>query len=293
MIRKSTWLHLRFPFSFFLLPVYLFALSLSPEPAFWPALGVFFILHLLVYPASNGYNSYFDRDEQSIGLLRKPPPVQKQLYDVSIALDLAAIVLALFISFAFAAMILIYGLVSKAYSHPAVRLKKYPVGGWLTAGFFQGFFTFIACWLGINGGDLVGLLQPAVLLPAALCSLLLWGSYPMTQVYQHEEDARRGDRTLSLMLGVRGTFHFTALMFLVANGGFLYFYLDCCGLPPALAFQLFLLPVLLFFVIWYLKVRRDRSRADYRHTMQLNALSSLCMNAFFLLFLFVWGPAAM
>ena len=291
MIGKSTWLHLRFPFSLFLLPVFLFALSLCPGAMFWPSAGVFFILHFLVYPASNGYNSYFDRDEESIGLLRKPPPVQKQLYDVAIALDLAALVLAAFISFGFAVMVLVYGLVSKAYSHPSIRLKKYPVAGWITAGFFQGFFTFIAVWIGVSVGNFSDLLNPYVLIPAGLSSMLLWGSYPMTQVYQHAEDARRGDRTLSLLLGINGTFHFTALIFLATNAGFVYFYAGYFGWLQALVFQAFLLPVLAFFIQWYFRVRRDPTRADYRNTMQLNAISSLCLSAFFVLFLLLWGPA--
>ena len=33
---------------------------------------IFVILHILVYPASNGYNSYMDRDEGSIGGLKNP-----------------------------------------------------------------------------------------------------------------------------------------------------------------------------------------------------------------------------
>ena len=32
-----------------------------------------------------------------------------------------------------------------------------------------------------------------------------WRAYPMTQIFQHEED-KRGDETLSLKLGIKGTF---------------------------------------------------------------------------------------
>ena len=54
MISRSTLLHLRIPFSFFLLPVYLFALSISNTPAWQNVLFVFFIVHFLLYPATNG-----------------------------------------------------------------------------------------------------------------------------------------------------------------------------------------------------------------------------------------------
>ncbi|MFM8914314.1 MAG: UbiA family prenyltransferase, partial [Flammeovirgaceae bacterium] len=193
---RSTLLHLRFPFSYFLLPVYLFALSQSPDFTADRLLWSFLLIHLLLYPASNGYNSYFDKDEQSIGGLKNPPKVNVSLYWAALFLDAAAIALAMLkISFLFAAMLFVYGLASKAYSHPSVRLKKYPFGGWLVTGFFQGFFTFLMSYVGINHAEAGNLVQAKVLIPAALTSIMLWGNYPMTQVYQHEEDAKHGDST--------------------------------------------------------------------------------------------------
>src|SRR5688572_32252836 len=93
MLSRSSWLHLRIPFSFFLLPIFLFSLSVSPNFN-GPRIGwVFFILHFLLYPASNGYNSYFDKDEKSIGGLKNPPPVHTGLYYTALIFDLVAVVL--------------------------------------------------------------------------------------------------------------------------------------------------------------------------------------------------------
>jgi hypothetical protein len=55
---------------------------------------VFFIIHFLVYPASNGYNSYIDRDESPIGGLEKPPLPTKELFYLTLFLDFVAVVLA-------------------------------------------------------------------------------------------------------------------------------------------------------------------------------------------------------
>ena len=151
MFSSSSWLHLRIPFSYFLLPVFLFSLAISPNITGKSILWTFIIVHFFLYPASNGYNSYFDKDEKSIGGLKNPPPVKKGLYYLSLLFDVIAIVLGfLLINPTFAFMLLIYGLVSKAYSHPAIRLKKLPVTGWLVAGLFQGLFTFMMCYIGIN-----------------------------------------------------------------------------------------------------------------------------------------------
>ncbi|MDX5481218.1 MAG: prenyltransferase, partial [Hymenobacteraceae bacterium] len=70
---------MRIPFSLYLMPVYWFALSTVSGFALWRAVAVFLVLHLLVYPASNGYNSYHDRDEGSIGGLKQPPKVTHEL----------------------------------------------------------------------------------------------------------------------------------------------------------------------------------------------------------------------
>lgn len=279
---RATFLHLRFPFSFFLMPVYLFALAVYATINIQNAALIFVILHVLVYPASNGYNSYFDKDEKSIGGLKSPPKTSKDLYNWALILDVLALALSLIISWQFSLMILIYGLVSKAYSHPMIRLKSMPIVGWLATGIFQGYFTFLAVVLGLHNFEFSDLLNLQWQIPAVLSSLLLMGSYPMTQVYQHEEDRQRGDKTISLKLGILGTFYFTGLFFFFSNGGLILYFYEGFGLMTAVLFQLSLLPVIGYFLYWFLKVLKDENKADFEHTMRLNLLSSVMLNIFFL-----------
>ncbi|MFZ9046025.1 MAG: UbiA family prenyltransferase [Cyclobacteriaceae bacterium] len=287
-MKKSTIQHLRLPFSFFLMPVFLFALAVAPvENTLMEALSVFIVLHILVYPASNGYNSFFDKDEGSIGGLKAPPKVTKELYAVSLLLDVIAISWSAFISLPFAFMVLIYGLISKAYSHPSIRLKRYPIIGWLTIGVFQGFFTVWMSLVGLGTSWLEFFDQPLLIYASVLASFLLLGSYPMTQVYQHEEDAERGDRTISLKLGILGTFHFTAILFFFSSIGYMWFFRRYYALTHVFLFLAFLTPVLLFFGYWYLQVRKDRTAADFERTMKLNVISSTCLNLFFAYLAFV------
>jgi 1,4-dihydroxy-2-naphthoate octaprenyltransferase len=181
-------------------------------------------------------------------------------------------------------MLLIYGLISKAYSHPSIRLKKYPILGWFMAGLFQGFFTFLMCYVGLNNFSLENSLNSNVLIPAALSSLMLWGNYPMTQVYQHEEDAKRGDQTLSLKLGIRGTFVFTAIVFSIAVMGFVFYFLEFFEMKYVVAFMIALFPVLGYFLFWFLKVIKDERKANFSYAMGLNFVSATCLNAFFIYF---------
>src|ERR1700741_1402342 len=103
---KNTILLLRFPFSFFLMPVYWFALSQQTNINTSNAIIVFCILHLLVYPASNGYNSYMDRDEGPIGGLKHPPKVTKSLFYTTVIMDIIAVLAAFSISVTFSILIL-------------------------------------------------------------------------------------------------------------------------------------------------------------------------------------------
>lgn len=289
MFSRSSWLHLRIPFSYFLLPVFLFAVAISPNinqrGLFW----VFIILHLFLYPASNGYNSYFDKDEKSIGGLKNPPKVDTGLYYLAIGFDVIALLLGYFIiNPLFAVMLFIYGIVSKAYSHPMIRLKKYAIIGWIAAGLFQGAFTFIMCYAGLNNFSLISCLNAQVIIPSLLTTVMLWANYPMTQVYQHEEDLTRGDITLSVKLGIRGTFYFTTLVFIVVMIQFTFYFIEFHQLKYAIAFFIALAPVLLYFLFWFYKVLNNESYANYSYAMGLNFISATCLNVFFI-YLFLDG----
>jgi 1,4-dihydroxy-2-naphthoate octaprenyltransferase len=290
MISRSTLLHLRVPFSYFLLPVFLFSLALSPSVNVSRTFLVFFILHFLLYPASNGYNSYFDKDEKSIGGLKHPPRVKKDLYYSAILLDLIAIIVGyLTVNTSFAIMLLLYGLVSKAYSHPLTRLKKYPIIGWVTAGLFQGCFTLLMSYIGINDVLFDVVFDEKISYAGLLSTAMLLGNYPMTQVYQHDEDLKRGDYTLSIMLGIRGTFYFVAIVFSCVTLAFYFYFRSFLSAQAGTIFIISLLPVLLYFFYWLNKILKDESFADYSHTMMLNFISATCLNVFFLYLFFSSG----
>src|SRR5436190_5539207 len=174
MIRPSTIQLLRFYFSFFLMPVYWFSLSQTPQVNVPDAILVFFILHLLVYPASNGYNSYMDRDTESIGGIKNPQQPTSQLFYATIILDLAAILLSYFISLVFMVGIIAYIGASRAYSFRGIRLKKYPIIGYLTVVIFQGGLTFFLVMHGTSFDKTIDIPFMGIL----TASLLIGGFYP-------------------------------------------------------------------------------------------------------------------
>ncbi|CAN5892064.1 hypothetical protein BH24BAC1_BH24BAC1_06250 [soil metagenome] len=274
---------LRIPFSLFLLPIYLFALSnvQAQDISVIQAVLVFFIIHLLVYPASNGYNSYFDRDEESIGGLKHPPKVSPGLYKLVVVLDVLSVALSLLISIPFALLIVVYLFVSKAYSYDKIRLKKYPVISTVVVTFFQGAFTFFLVQFG-SGVPMEHILETNNLILALVSTLFLVGSYPLTQVYQHAEDSRRGDLTISRMLGINGTYAFSAASLLLASALLVWAYLEMGQVQNILLFLLFSVPVVVVFCQWLLQVQKDPRAVNFENTMRMNKTSSLCLGLAFL-----------
>lgn len=275
--------HLRIPFSFFLLPVYIFALGISPNIGEDRIILTFVVLHLFIYPASSAYNAYFDKDKANLSSL-KTTPVSIGLYYTSLIFEFIGIALAWLISMEFALLVFTYGLASKAFSHPGIRLKKHPWFGWLFAGFFQGVFIFYMAYVGVNDFGWEIALKWKVVLPGLIISAFLWSTYPMTQINQHKEDDAIGDYTLSLLLGIRGTFLFTLIAFLLVTLGFEYYFLNYHTQEIAFAFLLFITPTVLCFLIWFALVHRDEKYANHRWTMTLYLISAICFNAFFVYF---------
>lgn len=280
---NNTVKHLRFSFSFFLLPVFLFALSQALLVNWFNALAAFVILHLLVFPSSNGYNSYQDRDETSIGGLKHPPKVSKNLFYVTLLFDAVALVLAYLISWLFSFLLLVFIIMSRMYSYRGIRLKKYPVTGFLVVFLFQGGYVFLMTLSAVSDQYLPALFTLGNLLCMVISSLFIGSMYPLTQIYQHEADRKDGVKSLSYLLGYKGTFIFSALLFAAASA-LLFYYLGSRSHYTALIlFVLLIIPVVIFLSKWFGRVSRNSRYADFENTMKANLLSSTSMNLFFLI----------
>lgn len=273
---------LRIPFSVFLMPVFWLTLFNLNTFSFLQAVHVFVIIHFFVYPASNGYNSFHDKDRGSIGGLEKPPAVNRFLFPFVLVFESIALIYSFLIfDFIFVSMILCYLLVSKAYSYKKIRLKKYPISSTFIVVVFQGFFIYMAIAYALSE-------NPAFLikwrtLSLGLCSsVLLLGSYPLTQVYQHEEDRSRGDYTLSLLLGVKGTFLFSGAAFFLGATWLFFWFIEHRTVDDFLIFAFVSIPILFYFAYWFYKVKENTENANYRRAMNMNIISSICLSGAFI-----------
>jgi 1,4-dihydroxy-2-naphthoate octaprenyltransferase len=285
VLHRSTIQLLRFHFSLFLLPVYLFALSQLNKINWVDAVIVFFILHVLVYPASNGYNSYMDRDETPIGGLSKPLRPTKQLFYATIIMDVIAVGFSLAISIYFAVGVILYILASRAYSYRGIRLKRFPLTGYVLVIIFQGAVTF---FLSYHGSSVDKTLE-IPFWPALASSLLIGGYYPLTQIYQHEEDLKDGVVTISYKLGKKGTFVFCGIVFALATAAMFFTFDERGQVQFFFIFTVCMLPMIFFFMQWMARTWKDQSKADFKNSLRMNLLASCCTTICFLILIIMKG----
>jgi 4-hydroxybenzoate polyprenyltransferase len=141
-------------------------------------------------------NSAYDRDEGDIAYLRRPPPPPRRLAGFSLGLMGVGQLLALALPVRYAAAYALCFLLSVLYSVPPVRLKAVAGADWVINMWGFGTLTPYAGWAATG----IALDGPLALVLLAFCPLFA-ALYPLTQLYQLEEDSRRGDRTLAVVLG--------------------------------------------------------------------------------------------
>ncbi len=145
-------------------------------------------------------NSVFDKDEGDIGYLNAPPPLPQHLLAFSVALLAGGQLLAFALPPAFRLAYAICFVLSVLYSVPPFRFKAVAGVDWVINMWGFGTLTPFAGWAAtgrpLDAGHALVLL--------GFCPLFA-GLYPLTQLYQMEEDRRRGDRTLALLLGLRAS----------------------------------------------------------------------------------------
>ena len=162
------------------------------------ALAALVLWVVLLNGGTLALNTAFDRDEGDIGYLRAPPPIPRYLLPFSVVLLAAGQFLALSLPAAFQIDYGICFAMSVLYSVPPFRFKAVAGVDWVINMWGFGTLTPFATWAATGRPLDTG--HGLVLL--AFCPLFA-ALYPLTQLYQFEEDRRRGDRTLALIVGMR------------------------------------------------------------------------------------------
>ncbi len=224
-------------------------------------------------------NSVFDKDEGDIGYLNSPPALPRYLLHFSLVLLLGGQALAFLLPLGFRVAYAICFILSILYSVPPFRFKAVAGVDWVINMWGFGTFTPYAAWAATGRPLDTG--HGLVLL--AFCPLFA-GLYPLTQLYQFDEDRRRGDRTLALILGMRASLWVATLCTLLA---FVLFAWAMVLLPIGAKGFTLLLPFLLWLVVLLPWLSRHAAWSPKQHQQGMyRALAAWAVTDLTVLFVF-------
>jgi 1,4-dihydroxy-2-naphthoate octaprenyltransferase len=153
---------------------------------------------LLLFGTATVYNSWHDRDEGPIGGLKHPPKMQPWMRKAALWLQFMGLLWAHYAGMGFTYLYLSSMVLFWLYSSPRFRWKGHPILSLVAIAFSTGTASF---WLGYLAGGGKGLPWDIMATGLGVAALLL-ALYPVSQLFQLESDAARGDRTFALTYGI-------------------------------------------------------------------------------------------
>ncbi|MEX0646747.1 MAG: UbiA family prenyltransferase [Balneolaceae bacterium] len=234
----------------------------------------FLNVHILLFGGATAYNSFWDKDTGPIGGLKFPPEMKPWMHKFSL--------LFMFLGWGFAAFtgpeyFIIYGLSLLffwLYSTPHARWKGHPYLSLVAIGMSTGFNSVLLGFLAAGG-----VISSIVLLCATGTAFILLSLYPVSQIYQVEEDAKRGDQTFAIRYDIKGVKSFFVMTFFPG------LILLCSAM-----FQLYSIPAIVLFItglcsgfiLWRLIFSLKGEENEYSSVMRIKFFASFSF-VFFLI----------
>ncbi|WP_445665746.1 UbiA family prenyltransferase [Fodinibius sp. AD559] len=214
-IAKQLWhfvMHLRWHYQLFILSGgFLLGGFLSPDLEVQSFLVQFGNVHLLLFGGATAYNSFWDKDEGPIGGLRNPPKMQSWMWSASLVLQGIGLVIAVAQGLLYSSIYLISMLFFWLYSTPLARWKGHPIKSLVAIGVSTGLNSVLLGYLAAGNS----VIDITVLIASVGVTLILLSLYPISQIYQIEEDRKRGDQTFAVRFGTKGVTYFFVTAFLI------------------------------------------------------------------------------
>lgn len=202
-------LHLRLHYQFFILSGgYLLGGLLADqmnETVYWLQ---FLNVHIFLFGGATAYNSYWDKDEGPIGGLKNPPKMSPWMHVLSLAMMFIGLIWAFSIGVIYALIYSFSLVLFWLYSTPHARWKGKPIKSLFAIGVSTGTNSVL---MGVIAAG--GELSITILLGSLGAAVILLSIYPVSQIFQGEEDDKRGDVTFYLRYGLSGIKMFFMVLF--------------------------------------------------------------------------------
>ncbi len=207
-------IHLRLHYQFFILSGGYLLAGLFVENIEWQHFWVQFLnVHVLLFGGATAYNSWWDKDEGPIGGLKSPPKMNRWMWPVSRGIQYIGLAWAVTVGWNYATIYAISMLFFWLYSTPLARWKGKPILSLFAIGVSTGTNSFLLGFLAA-GGYPITFFKDAIAVGVALILLSL---YPVSQVFQTDEDIQRGDQTFAVIFGLKGVKWFFSTLFPIGS----------------------------------------------------------------------------
>lgn len=268
-------IHLRLHYQFFILSGGYLLSALFVEDVQWGQFWLQFLnVHVLLFGGATAYNSYWDKDKGPIGGLKSPPKMEQWMWPFSLFIQFSGLLWAFTISQDYAVIYSLSIIFFWLYSTPLARWKGKPVRSLIAIGVSTGTNSFL---LGVLAAGKE--LFPSDYIIALGVAFIILSLYPVSQVFQTEEDRSRGDRTFAIRFGLIGVKRFFSVIFFFGSmllTFMLYKNNDLLGMlfggTSLLAF------LSITYLIWNLEGEEE----EYETVMRIKFLASLSFVLFIL-----------
>jgi len=268
-------LHLRLHYQFLILSGgYLLGGFIAGQMDSYQYWTQFLNVHILLFGGATAYNSWWDKDEGPIGGLKNPPKMKKWMHVASLLMMYAGLLWAIAVGWLYAGIYLVSFILFWLYSTPHARWKGRPILSLWVIGISTGFNSVLLGTLAAGGA-----ISSLVLLSAAGATCILLSLYPVSQIFQIEDDAARNDNTFTRKYGVIGVKRFFAGAY---SGGSILLCISISWVNIYAAAILFVGIVISGIFVAALIFRLSGDKNEYEIVMKTKFLASLSFVCFFL-----------
>lgn len=236
----------------------------------------FLNVHLLLFGGATAYNSYWDKDEGPVGGLKNPPEMRRWMWAASLFLQAAGLIVALRQEFWFAVTYFISIILFWLYSSPHFRWKGTPLKSLFAIGVSTGANSVLMGYFAAGGQSPVTDVWDAAL----GVMLMLLSLYPVSQLYQLDEDIRRGDQTFAIQFGFAGVIQFFVVAF---AGGVMLVGLSLIEIKLLLGILFVAIGFITGFWVFTQLKNLSLEQDDYQTVMRIKYRTSLAFVAFLVL----------
>ena len=155
---------------------------------------------MFLFGGATAFNSFWDKDEGPIGGLKNPPKMQEWMRWVSLGFMLIGLVLSAEMSWFYLAIYAFSMFLFWAYSTPVLRWKGDPILSLFVIGLSTGTAGYLFGYISGGGSNF----DLPIIFGSVGVAFILVSMYPVSQIFQIEEDVQRGDQTFASKFGKEG-----------------------------------------------------------------------------------------